>query len=258
MMHTKILAKNSFLKHRWLRHVAVIVLASALVAAAGPFGTSKFDIGVRYIYWLGGISIGWLQWSLIVSRLHRLTSANPWPPGVCGTLAAFIFAGLMTVEIVLVRGLLFGAPLHMGATPFLGILGAMLAYCWIGQLLVRLISDGSPATSEESDGNSDIRFLKRIPHRIAGDLLCLRTEDHYLRIHTTVGHDLILFRLKDAVSELAGADGMQVHRSYWVARAAVANTEKKGRKTTLLLKNGLQVPVSESFLPIVREAGWLQ
>ena len=258
MMHTKILAKNSFLKHRWLRHVAVIVLASALVAAAGPFGTSKFDIGVRYIYWLGGISIGWLQWSLIVSRLHRLTSANRWPPGVCGTLAAFIFAGLMTVEIVLIRAWQFGAPLHIGASPFLGILGAMLAYCWIGQLLVRLISDGSPATSEESDGNSDIRFLKRIPHRIAGDLLCLRTEDHYLRIHTTVGHDLILFRLKDAVSELAGADGMQVHRSYWVARAAVANTEKKGRKTTLLLKNGLRVPVSESFLPIVREAGWLQ
>lgn len=258
MLHPKKLVKLSFLKHRWLRHAAVIVLASALVAAAGPFGTSKFDIGVRYFYWLGSISIGWLQWSLIISSLHRLTSANPWPPGVCGTVAAFIFAGLMTLEIVLFRGWLFGAPLHTGATPFLGILGFMLAYCWTGQLLVRLISVGSPATSEESDGSSDVRFLKRIPHRIAGDLLCLRTEDHYLRIHTTAGHDLILFRLKDAVSELAGADGMQVHRSYWVARAAVAKLEKKGRKTTLFLKNGLRVPVSESFMPSVREAGWLQ
>ncbi|MEE8172728.1 MAG: LytTR family DNA-binding domain-containing protein, partial [Alphaproteobacteria bacterium] len=80
---------------------------------------------------------------------------------------------------------------------------------------------------------------------------------HYLRIHTSAGQDLILLRLKDAVSELAGADGMHVHRSYWVARNAVANLERKGRKTTLTLSNGLRVPVSESFLPSVREAGWL-
>ena len=64
--------------------------------------------------------------------------------------------------------------------------------------------------------------------------------------------------MKDAVSELGGTDGMQVHRSYWVARDAVVKPEKKGRKTTLFLKNGLNVPVSESFLPSVREAGWLE
>ncbi len=88
-------------------------------------------------------------------------------------------------------------------------------------------------------------------------MLCLRTEDHYLRIHTTAGEGLILFRLKDAVLELAGADGMQVHRSYWVARDAIEATERKGRKTILILKNGQHVPVSESFMPAVRSAGWL-
>ncbi len=239
----------------------MIVLASALIAAAGPFGTSSMEIGPRFLYWLGGISIGWAQWSLIMRLLHRLTSANPWPPGVAGTIAAFLFAGLMAVEIYFVRTWLIGAPSGTGTIPFLGILGVMLAYCWFGQLLVRLASGGSPAPStvsdSESESGTDVRFLKRIPHHIAGDLLCLRTEDHYLRIHTSAGQDLILFRLKDAVSELAGADGMQVHRSYWVARNAVANLERKGRKTTLTLSNGLRVPVSESFLPSVREAGWL-
>jgi len=48
-----------------------------------------------------------------------------------------------------------------------------------------------------------------------------------------------------------------VHCSYWVARTAVANLESKGRKSTLTLSNGLRVSVSESFLPSVREAGWL-
>lgn len=261
MLNTEKLVKFPDSKGKWLRRAAMIVLASALNAAAAPFGTSNMDIAPRFLYWLGGISIGWAQWSLIMRLLHRLTSANPWPPGVAGTVAAFFFAGLMALEIYVVRTWLINAPSGTGTTAFLSILGAMLAYCWLGQLLVRLASGGSPTAStepeEESDSRTEARFLRRIPHHIVGDLLCLRTEDHYLRIHTSAGQDLILFRLKDALSELAGADGMQVHRSYWVARTAVANLESKGRKTTLTLSNGLRVPVSESFLPSVREAGWL-
>ena len=163
MLQINRLAKISVSKRRWVRHAAIIVFASALVAVAGPFGTPNLDIGVRFLYWLGGISIGWAQWVAIVRILHRLTSANPWPPGVCGTVAAFIFAGLMTGEIVLVRGWLLGASWRAGAVPFLGILGLMLAYCWFGQLLVRLVSGGAPAGPEESDGGGEVRFLKRIP-----------------------------------------------------------------------------------------------
>ena len=125
------------------------------------------------------------------------------------------------------------------------------------QLLVLFVAAGTKPSSAATGNGGENPFLSRIPRGIAGDLLCLRTEDHYLRIHTTAGHDLILFRLKDAISELAGADGMQVHRSYWVARDAVETVEKKGRKTTLILKNGLRVPVSEGHLPTVRVAGWL-
>jgi len=222
MLNTEKLVKFPDSKGKWLRLAAIIVLASALITAAAPFGTSNMDIALRFLYWLGGISIGWAQWSLIMRLLHRLTSANPWPPGVAGTVAAFFFAGLMALEIYVVRTWLINAPSGIGTTAFLSILGAMLAYCWLGQLLVGLASGGSPTAStepeEESDSRTEVRFLRRIPHHIVGDLLCLRTEDHYLRIHTSAGQDLILFRLKDALSELAGADGMQVHRSYWVAR----------------------------------------
>jgi hypothetical protein len=242
---------------KWLRRAAIIVLVSALVASASPFGTSDMDIGPRFAYWLGGISVGWAQWMLIIGVLHRTTGANPWPPGVAGSVAAVLFAAVMAVEIYAVRTWLIDVPPGNGTAPFLAILVAMLAYCWLGQLLVRLASGGPPAPPMESDRGTEVRFLKRIPDHIAGNLLCLRTEDHYLRIHTSAGQDLILCRMKDALLELAGADGMQVHRSYWVARGAVTNVERIGRKTTLILSNGLRVPVSESFLPAVRDAGWL-
>jgi DNA-binding LytR/AlgR family response regulator len=63
--------------------------------------------------------------------------------------------------------------------------------------------------------------------------------------------------MKDALAELDGADGMQVHRSYWVARDAIKASQRKGRKTLLVLNYGLHVPLRESFLPAVRNAGWL-
>ena len=240
---------------RWLGHGALVLGASALATIAGPFGTSALDIGPRFLYFFGMISVGCVQWVLIVRTIHRLTSIDPWPPIVCVIVSATVFAGLMALEVNLVRGWLPGVPAQLGVGSFFGLLGGMLAFCLFGQLLVRF--NAATATDPPPDAIGEVRFLKRIPNGIAGDLLSLRTEDHYLRIHTTAGSDLILFRLKDALAELDGADGMQVQRSYWVARDAIEAIEKTGRKTILVLKNGQHVPVSESFMPAVRDAGWL-
>ncbi len=90
-------------------------------------------------------------------------------------------------------------------------------------------------------------FFRRIPPALGRDLLALEMEDHYLRIHTMVGSDLILLRLRDAQTELGPARGRQVHRSWWVAEGAVASTERSGARTLLVLRNGLKVPVSKTF-----------
>jgi DNA-binding LytR/AlgR family response regulator len=48
-----------------------------------------------------------------------------------------------------------------------------------------------------------------------------------------------------------------VHRSYWVARKAVAAVEREGHRTELVLTSGDRVPVSRTYLPMLRQAGWL-
>ena len=101
------------------------------------------------------------------------------------------------------------------------------------------------------------RSARRIPVRLTGELLCIRSEDHYLRLYTAAGSELILMRLRDAVAELAGIDGLQVHRCFWVARAAVRRVARENRRTVLCLSNGLAVPVSATYLPALRAAGWL-
>ena len=82
-------------------------------------------------------------------------------------------------------------------------------------------------------------------------------EDHYVRAHTAKGSDLILTPLKDAIAELGDVEGMQVHRSWWVAKAAVVGSTASGRNLSLRLSNGLEVPVSRASVARLRAAGWL-
>jgi DNA-binding LytR/AlgR family response regulator len=87
-------------------------------------------------------------------------------------------------------------------------------------------------------------------------LYAVSSEDHYLRLHTSKGSDLILMRLSDAIIELEGLEGAQTHRSWWVAKEAVESTRRDGDKVVLLLKGGAEAPVSRPNMRPLREAGW--
>jgi DNA-binding LytR/AlgR family response regulator len=95
------------------------------------------------------------------------------------------------------------------------------------------------------------------PHLAAARLIALEAEDHYLRVHTDAGSALILMRLSDAVQETGGEDGARCHRSWWVARHAVRSARRHGSVMRLHLDGGLEVPVSRSYLPALRSAGWI-
>ena len=78
-----------------------------------------------------------------------------------------------------------------------------------------------------------------------------------MEIHTDGGSDLLLLRFRDALREVAEIDGAQVHRSHWVARSAVAGVVRHRGRVVLRLVNGAEVPVSRSFVPGLRERGWI-
>ena len=103
-----------------------------------------------------------------------------------------------------------------------------------------------------------VKFLERLPLKLRGaEIWAVEAEDHYLRLHTSKGQDLILMRLADAVAELEGIEGAQVHRSWWVARDAVADARRGDGRATLTLKDGSEVPVSRTYARLIREAGWI-
>lgn len=88
-------------------------------------------------------------------------------------------------------------------------------------------------------------------------VLCLQMEDHYVRVHTVGSSRLVPATLNQAMMALENANGLQVHRSWWVARKAVVRAVTEGRNLRLQLVNGITAPVARSAVAVVREAGWL-
>ena len=96
-------------------------------------------------------------------------------------------------------------------------------------------------------------LLRLLPERLGTDLIYIKSEDHYLEVHTTVGSSLVKMRFSDAVAELSDR-GLQVHRSYWVALRHVTRSVRSGKRTLLRLTGDHRVPVSVTHLPAVRAA----
>ena len=93
--------------------------------------------------------------------------------------------------------------------------------------------------------------MKLLPDRLGTDLIYIKSEDHYLEVHTTVGSSLVKMRFSEAVAEL-GERGIQVHRSYWVGTSHVTRSVRSGKRTLLRLTGDHKVPVSVTHLPAVR------
>ncbi|WP_406721285.1 LytTR family transcriptional regulator DNA-binding domain-containing protein [Thioclava litoralis] len=99
------------------------------------------------------------------------------------------------------------------------------------------------------------RLLERLPEEYHGDIWHLQSRDHYVHVTTSQGSHQVLIRLADAITELDGVEGLQVHRSHWVAEDAVTEALKMTSKAKLTLRNGAVVPVSRTYLSDVEDAG---
>jgi hypothetical protein len=191
--------------------------------------------------------------SLLVRRIPK-AGANPWVFGALLSAALSIPATLVVwlyTEGVFHGGIVVShLPAFFG--PVLVISAAMTALMtfinWPGRV-THSPAPGAPIPT--------VRFAERLPAKLKGAVIyAVSAEDHYLRLHTSKGADLILMRLSDAITELEGLEGAQTHRSWWVAREAVQTTKRDGDKVVLVLKGGAEAPVSRPNVRALREAGW--
>ena len=68
--------------------------------------------------------------------------------------------------------------------------------------------------------------------------------------------DLVLMDFAGALARVSGLEGRRVHRSWWVARAAVVGVRRGDGRAMLTLAGGPSAPVSRRYATELRSAGW--
>lgn len=239
-----------------LRNLAVCIAAGVFLALVGALGTDRVPMSTRLLFWvpvmIGGAAIAHFV-AMATLRIPR-AGTNLW---VFGALLAVLVAIPITLLVWAHSGWVLGTnipvnSLHLLYGPVLLISVAMTAIIIVvgqpGRVTHAPAPDAPPVRA---------RFLERLPAKLKGAVIyAISSEDHYLRLHTSKGSDLILMRLSDAITELDGLEGAQTHRSWWVAREAVEGARREGDKVVLTLKGEVEAPVSRPNVRPLREAGW--
>lgn len=116
---------------------------------------------------------------------------------------------------------------------------------------------GASATPLLSAEPTQPKLFDRLSPTFLGPIIALQSEDHYVRVHGMSGSELVLLRLRDAIAEMTGVAGEQVHRSWWVSRDGVASLGQVGRSWVIRLRNGEMAPVARDSTIRLQRSGFL-
>lgn len=226
----------------------------------GPYGTAERLAAIpRLGFWLVLHAVAWaiaVTSIVLVNTLLRDRIPGLGRRMALGTLVAGVPVGLATNTISLAT---------FGGTPTISDLAASIAtglllsalFCALTYLTMssRQAEALSSVRVPSEEERADVPLLRRLRPENRGPILHMTVADHYTEVTTSRGRELILLRFSDAVEEVGGTPGLQVHRSHFVADAHVERLLRSEGKLAILLKDGSEIPVSRSRTEAVR-ARW--
>lgn len=259
--------------------LTVMSIVGLVLGLIGPFGSYADPLALRLIYWLGLSYAGYACYrpvSYFVLKAGQKLDLAEWGLWVMACLIATIPMSVIVWLIGFLSRPLRAPSLQQALGTYASVLligsGITVVFFLLerrGNAAAPASIAGVPASGQAEaqthraaagtprEGADRAQFLDRLPAEIGTDLIALEMEDHSVRARTALGSELVLMRMRDAVAEMGGLNGMQVHRSWWVAGNAVADVKRDGRNVRLILDNGIEAPVSRVNVQLLKDAGWI-
>lgn len=238
---------------------ATFAIVVAIFVATGPSGTIEgMGLAERAAFWTLLHAAAWAVAIAIITLGEIWLGAHISSTLALLTINAVIATPFVAAAVELVRWS------WLGLTPTTLSYGSQLAVCLPLSILFSLLTHmtmsarpPAPEPPQLTEVSAPIPqvpppLLARLKPDIRGPILHLTVQDHYTVVTTARGRQLILLRFSDALGELGTTDGLQTHRSHWVAADHVAGLEKAGGRAVIRLKSGTAVPVSRSYSDTVR------
>ena len=225
-----------------------------LFAWLGVYDTGQVPFFRRAVFWTATMAVG-AGSSIFIAPVMWSDRFEHWPAAFKIAIVALVVSVPVTVVLFVMNGGPITINLIIVQFVYVLIISLIIS---TGMYVAHLIETANEP-GETPDGDAFERFMERLPIKYrTAELHAISSEDHYLRVHTSLGEELILMRLADAVRELAGADGLQVHRSWWVSKQGVQDEKRVDGRSLLVLPSGTEVPVSRSYRAKAKEAGLIR
>lgn len=265
---------NRPLARKLVIDLSAMTVIGAVLALIGPFGSFGDPLAIRLIVWIGLAYAGYLIYSPVSWFVDRLASALDLPrPALwfAGTLIATVPMAIVVWSLNQLNFPEYRIPSAQQAlTHYAYVLvigGGITLLFYVFETKggtsdhgARRAADSAPAPDTEGEITpapaASNPLLDQLPPELGSDVIALEMEDHYVRVHTALGSELVLMRLRDALAHVAGIEGHQVHRSWWVARLAVEEVRREGRNVRLVLPRGIEAPVARTQVSELKDAGW--
>ncbi len=244
---------NQSLRHPrfWAVFGAMVVLFSII----GPFGTfERLSLEHRFLYWAGTMIGSWaiavLSLGIIVALLKRFgLSLN-----ATMIIGAVISAAPITLFLKLVVPLFLndGNP-NSFWVQYLYTLPITLTFALITNFVVNaeMYDANIDAPVENDEDNS---LMTRIPNEKRGPIKYMSAEDHYVKVVTTRGSEMVLIRMADAEKAVAQISGTRIHRSHWVNKNYAVSHNRQNGQPHIVMDDGMELPVSRSYTKAARAA----
>jgi len=243
-----------------LKTLLISSFLGLVLGMLGPFGSYAMPLLSRLTYWVVVFNLGYFIY-YIAHQITRWLFTNKQMDNQLNQVILFITPTLLAL-IPLSYLVAFATQSiinsDIGLTPLaLKVLSQVLGLGLVIDFLMGLIYQDTTKKKQNNVAKPGQAFINRLPKELGEDLICFVMEDHYMVVYTEKGNHMLLMRMKDAVIELKGYHGMQVHRSSWIVVSKVKHVKKISRKTILIMNNGIEISVSKKFIPAIKEAGLL-
>jgi len=231
---------------------AVHVAAAAILAIVMsthifiPLGT--MDISIRLslitVAMLVGTSLSYFLLYLMLS-LHVRYRFSLWAIAAAHTLSSAVLFCLIEPQIIHYIGV-YSVP------EFRSIFIPILLLYGLADMFVLWQFKKEICILDYAQKHNPSHLKSLLPADKRGEVWLISAADHYVEIFTDHGRHLRRMTMKAAVERAGAKDGLQVHRSHWVAFEAMLSMKKDGERFFLSLRSGQQVPVSRKQVKQVR------
>jgi hypothetical protein len=225
-----------------------------LMAGLGPYRTLDIPDLLRTAYWLLAVIGAGLVGIAVDSAL------GPHIRGFWVRIAAVSLVATLPVTpfIYALNAFLLGLPKRWWLLPQLAwqvLVVALLIMTLRALAWRRIVETRTVVVPPLPEAERAFR-LRLSARRRAARLIALEAEDHYVRVHTDAGSELLSMRFSEALEELALAHGYRLHRSWWAAAEAIEAVRWNRGSGEARLTGGITAPVSRSCASALKQAGW--